>query len=251
MNAFPVINRKLNKFTYKLVPRLNIVPLETEETFLAIKEITNSQGSTVKLIPFANPAGLPSETYTLRYGINRFDERDSETLINLTELLREESSYFSSLGEDFLIQHIRELNQVLARIEDKVKMQLKNQSPYPYLAIKPKPEGENIQVEFWSCHGEQANKIPMGSRLLPYKSSHVATNSIFLITPTFGGKDKFNDSEKIDQYKKSLLTHDRIVTMEDLRSFMQTELDKTRGPLLIKRPLKQAGRRPGVGFTVV
>jgi len=99
INTFPVINRKLNKFTYKLAQRLNIVPLETEETFLAMKEITNSQGGVVKLIPFANPSGLTSETYTLRYGINRFDQRDSkETLVNLTELLREESSYFSSLG---------------------------------------------------------------------------------------------------------------------------------------------------------
>jgi hypothetical protein len=225
LNAIPVINRKLNKFTYKVAQSLNIVPLETDGDFLSIKEVTNSEGQRVKLIPFTNPAGLMPETYTLRYGVNRFDERSSyETLVNLTELLREESSYFSSLGEDFLIQNIRELNHVLARIEEKVKMQHKHQSPYPYLAIKAKQEGGMIMVEYWSCNGKLANKIPTGSRLVSYKSSSVLSNSLFFITSTYGGRSKFTDAEKIDQYKKSLLTHNRIVTLEDLKVFMQTEL---------------------------
>ena len=248
LNAIPVINRKLNKFTYKLVQSLNIVPLETDGIFLSMKEIANSQGQSVKLVPFANPSGLMPETYTLRYGVNRFDERNSyETLVNLTELIREESSFFSSLGEDFLIQNIRELNQVLARIEDKVKMQNKNQSPYPYLAIKPKQEGGTIMVEFWSCNGELANKMPIGSRLVSYRSSSVLTNSIFFITSTYGGRDKFNDAEKIDQYKKSLLTHNRIVTLEDLKVFMQTELGKTVRSIEYKKIFFK-GTNPTDGF---
>lgn len=248
LNAIPVINRKLNKFTYKLVQSLNIVPLETDGTFLSMKEIANSQGQSVKLVPFANPSGLMPETYTLRYGVNRFDERNSyETLVNLTGLIREESSFFSSLGEDFLIQNIRELNQVLARIEDKVKMQNKNQSPYPYLAIKPKQEGGTIMVEFWSCNGELANKMPIGSQLISYRSSSVLTNSIFFITSTYGGRDKFNDAEKIDQYKKSLLTHNRIVTLEDLKVFMQTELGKTVRSMEYKKIFIK-GTNPADGF---
>lgn len=225
MNAIPVINRKLNKFTYKLGQSLNIVPLETDGDFLSIKEITNSEGHKVKLVPFTNPSRLMPETYTLRYGVNRFDQRNSyEALVNLTALIREESSFFSSLGEDFLIQNIRELNQVLARIEEKVKMQPKTQSPHPYLAIKARQEGSTIMVEFWSCNGKLANKIPIGSRLVSYKSSSVLTSSLFFITSTYGGTEKFNDAEKIDHYKKSLLTHHRIVTLEDLKVFMQTEL---------------------------
>ncbi len=228
VNAVPVLNRKLNKIAYKLGQSLNIVPLETDGTFLSIKEITNSNGQPVKLIPFANPSGLAPETYTLRYGINRFDDRNSyETLMNLTELIKEESSFFSALGEDFLIQNIRELNQILARIEDKLKLQNKNQSPYPYLIIRPQREGANVMIEFWSCNGEIANKIPVGSKLASYRHSNVKPNSIFFITSTYGGKDKFNDSEKIDQYKKSLLSHDRIVTLQDLQTFVQTELGRS------------------------
>jgi hypothetical protein len=228
LNAIPVLNRKLNKFAYRLMQSLNIVSLETDGNFLAMKEIANSLGQSVKLVPFANPAGMQPETYTLRYGVNRFDERNSyETLVNLTELIKEESSYFSSLGEDFLIQNIRELNQILARLEDKVKAQNKNQSPHPYLIIKPLREGANIMIEFWSCNGELANRIAIGSKLLAYHNSQVRTNSMFFITPTYGGRDKFNDAEKIDQYKKSLLTHDRIVTLSDLKAFTKAELGKS------------------------
>jgi len=248
LNAFPVINRKLNKITYKLIQNLNIVPLEMDGNFLSVKEVVNSNGQAVKLVPFANPAGLMPETYTLRYGINRFDERNSyETLVNLTELIREESSFFSSMGEDFLIHHIRELNQVLARIEDKVKMLNKNQSPFPYLAVKPKQLNGNISVEFWSCNGELANKIPLGSKLIPYKSSNVVSNMVFFITSTFGGRDKFNDAEKIDQYKKSLFTHNRVVTLEDLKLFMRTELGQDARNISYKK-MYIKGDRPSDGF---
>ncbi len=227
MNAVPVLNRKLNKFSYKLAQSLNIVPLETEGSFLSVKEIVNSQGQSIKPVPLSSAETLTAETYTLRYGINRFDERNSyETLVNLTEIIREESSFFSSLGEDFLIQNIRELNQVLARLEDKIKMQRKKQSPYPYLIIRSGSEGAHITIEFWSCNGASANKIPIGSRLLPYRNSHVKTNSLFFIVPTQGGRDKFTDAEKIEQYKKLLLTHQRIVTREDLQAVVQTELGK-------------------------
>jgi hypothetical protein len=227
---------------------LNIVSLETDGVFLSIKEIANSQGNPVKLVPFSNAGTLQPESYTLRYGANRFDERNAyETLVNLTELIKEESSYFSSLGEDFLIQNIRELNQILARLEDKVKLQNKSQSPYPYLMIRPQREGANVMIEFWSCNGEMANRIPMGSKLVSYRNSHVKTNSLFFITTTMGGRDKFNDAEKIDQYKQSLLTHNRIVTEADLRTVVQSELGRSASRVEYRKGYLRSSR-PGEGF---
>ena len=227
INSFPVLNRKINKFSYKLLQSLNIVPLDTDGVFLSVREITNSLGNPSKLIPFANSASLQPETYTLRYGVNRFDERNSyDTLVNLAELIKEESSYFSSIGEDFLRQNIKELNQILARLQEKVKNQNKHQSPYPYLIIKPSRDGANITIEFWSCNGDIANKISAGSRLQSYRNNYVKDNFTFLMTSTSGGRDKFDDAEKIDQYKKSLLSHNRIVTMEDLKIATNAELGR-------------------------
>ena len=50
LNALPVINRKLNKITYKLIQSLNIVPLEMDGNFLSVKEVMNSNGQSVKQI---------------------------------------------------------------------------------------------------------------------------------------------------------------------------------------------------------
>ena len=241
INAVPVINRKLNKFTYKLLPSLNIVPLETDGEFLAIDEINNAQGKPVSLVPFAIPGELTSETYTLRYGMNRFDDRTlNNTLINLTELIKEESSYFSSLGEDFLVQHIRELNQILARIDARVKTQVKNESPYPYLAIKPGTEAGNVSIAFWSSNGAAANRISMGSKLISYRNSSVQTNSIMFLMPTQGGRNRYSDAEKIGQYKKSVLTHHRIVTTEDLKQYLTTELGSAAISIELNKTYRQS-----------
>jgi len=235
MNAVPVLNRKLNKINYKLGPGMNIIPLETEECFLSVKEIEG-------------PDGLEPETYSLRYGINRFDERDAyETLVNFAEVIKEESSFFSSLGEDFMTQNIREMKQVLTRLEEKVRMQQKKPSPYPYLVVKTGLEGAPVSVQFWSCDGESGGRIPAGSRLLPYRNSHVRTDALFLITPTYGGRDKFNDAGKIDHYKKLLVTHHRIVTEEDLRRVVEAELGKSAREVEYKKAYIKSPR-PEEGF---
>ena len=248
INSFPVMNRKLSKLTYKLQQNLNIVPLEAEGSYLSVKEIANTNGQGIKLVPFGNPYELQPETYTLRYGVNRFNERNSyETLVNLLDLVREESSFFSSLGEDFLAQHVRELNQILARMESKIKIQNKHESPFPFLAIRSGKEGATIMIEFWSCMGEAANKIPMGSKLSPYQNSNVKTENLYMMTTSFGGRDNMSDADKLVQYKKALFTRNRIVTPEDLRTVVLSELGQSAGAVEIKKTFMK-GTLPGEGF---
>lgn len=248
MNCFPVLNRKLNKLTYKLQHNLNIVPLESEGSFLSVKEISNSSGNAIKMVPFGNPYELQPETYTLRYGVNRFNERNSyETLVNLLDLIREESAFFSSLGEDFLTQHVRELNQLLARMESKVKLQNKHEAPYPFLAIRSGKESATVMVEFWSCMGEAANRLPMGSKLTPYQNSNVQSEQLYLMTSTFSGRDNLSDADKLVHYKKALFTRNRIVTPEDVRMVAAAELGKSADSIDIKKTFMK-GLLPDEGF---
>ena len=247
LNAVPVLNRRLNRMTYKLMQTMNIVALESDGIFLSVKEITNSQGTPIRLIPFGVAGAQPPETYSLRYGINRFDERDTyQTLTALTELIREESAFFSSLGEDFLEQNIRDLNQIHARLEDKVKAQSRNRSPHPYLMVRPRKEGANILIEYWTSNGEAANKIPLGSRLTPYQNGAVRSGSIFMIQSTFGGRARLTDKEKIDQYKRMLLTHQRVVTLEDVRAFVTAELGLSLAALDVRKAyIRGTGKEEG------
>jgi hypothetical protein len=102
-------------------------------------------------------------------------------------------------------------------------------------------------VEYWSCNGALANRLPVGSKMIPYKSSNTKSNTVFFITSTYGGRDKFNDAEKINQFKRFLLSHARVVTMEDLKLFMQTALGKTARDIQYKK-IYVKGRRPMEGF---
>lgn len=225
INCFPVMNRRLHRITYRLQQNLNIIPLETERCFLAMREVRTGQNRQLTAIPLGNLSDLGADTYTVQFGVSRFDDRDArQTLINLQDLVRDESASFAALGEDFLTSVIRELNQALARLEAKVDQKTRKRDTIPYLIIKPKQPGDTVFIEYWTCDGEAANRLPVGSRLSPYSDSSIRKDSGFLMTTTTGGRERPKESEKITQYKRALLTRNRIVTLEDVRAVCQAEL---------------------------
>ena len=82
------------------------------------------------------------------------------------ELLRDESSAFAAFGQEFIAANIRELNQTISLIEQRVKQNQKDIFNLPsYLFVRPREEGENINVEFWSTNGSTANNIRPGSKI--------------------------------------------------------------------------------------
>ncbi|GAB4044092.1 hypothetical protein [Spirosoma litoris] len=225
LNCFPVVNRRLHRITYRLQQNLNIIPLETDRCFLAMRDVRTNQNRQLTSIPLGNLSDLATDTYTVQYGVSRFDDRDArQALINMQDLLRDESASFAALGEDFLTSVIRELNQALARLETKVDQKTRKRDSIPYLIVKPKQAGETVFIEYWTCDGESANRLPVGSRLAPYSDSTLRKDSGFLMTATTGGRERLKESEKITQYKRALLTRNRIVTLEDVRVVCQAEL---------------------------
>jgi hypothetical protein len=225
-NSFPVINRKLNVFTYRLQNSLNIVPLVTEDLYHDLLSVQTSDGKPFISNPlssgFKNEAGY----YTLRYGgIERFDDRQAtELLNNILDLLRDESAAFSSLGNDFINSYIRQINQALAMIENRIDLKGQKSKPGYFLLINPFQADENIYVRFWSTNGATGNQLKPGSKLMNYSGGEARSESLALLTHSTGGKDALNENEKITAYKKALLTHDRIVTEEDIRNTCFHEL---------------------------
>ncbi len=200
LNSVPVLNRRLNKLTYKLTQTLNIIPLSAEGSFLAVKDVRNTRSTRFRSVPLGNLLDLELETYTLQYGVSRFDERSArEVLGNLLDIVRDESSSFAALGEDFLASVIRELNQSLSRLEAKVgPEQVERKNTIPYVVIKPKTAGETVFIEYWTGNGEAGNRIPAGSRLVPYSDLYVRKDAVFLLTTTQGGRDKLKVAEKVE-----------------------------------------------------
>jgi len=248
VNCVPVINRKLNRLTYKLQPNFNIIPLDSSGLFLGIRDVRDSSSARLQSVPLGNLLELQARTYTLQYGINRFDDRSArEMLTNMLDTVRDESSSFSALGEDFLSSIIRELNQTIARLEAKADRGDTTQAPVPYLVIKQAEQSENVFVEYWTCHGSQANRIPAGSKLAAYSDAGVQKDKIYLVTTTHGGKDKLKASEKINQYRKALVSRNRIVTLEDVRATCLKELGEMAQAVEVHRSF-MVSQAPNSGF---
>ncbi|GAB3796460.1 hypothetical protein GCM10028819_14100 [Spirosoma humi] len=248
MNCFPVLNRRLHRITYRLQQNLNIIPLETDRYFLAMRDVRTSQNHPLTAIPLGNLSDMATDTYTVQYGVSRFDDRDArQTLINLQDLLHDESASFAALGEDFLTSVIRELNQALARLEAKVDQKTRKRDTIPYLIIKPKQPGDTVFIDYWTGEGEAANRLPVGSRLSPYADNSFRKDAGFLMTTTTGGRERPNESEKITQYKRALLTRNRVVTPEDARAVCHAELGAHLQSAQIERTFR-VDPQPGNGF---
>ncbi len=232
INSFPVSNRHLNEKWYRLQNNFNIIPLLTTEQFLSIRDVQGAEqsgdgGNKYVNTPFDTKDITQKGTFTLRSGdIERFDSRNAIEYMNyLLELLRDESRAFAALGQDFVISLIRELNQNIAQIEQKVKQNISylNQAP-TYLLINPRTEGENIFVEFWTTTGEAGNSLKSGTKLDLYMGAELQRETLVLLTNTTGGADKLKNTEILSAYKNIVMTRGRIVTLEDVKNYCNKTL---------------------------
>ncbi|HRH49191.1 MAG TPA: type VI secretion system baseplate subunit TssF [Panacibacter sp.] len=243
INCFPVLNRHLNETRYRLQSNFNIIPLLTPEQFLSVHDVQGTEGGDEDTNKYANSPLDAAElkikgTYSLRTGdVERFDSRNATEYMNyLLELLRDESRAFAALGQDFVASLIKELNQNIAQIEQKVKLNiaLLNQVP-TYMLLNPRTDGENIFVEYWSTNGEAANLIRSGSRLELYQGGDLVRESLTLMTNTTGGSDKLKNTEVLNAYKNTLVTRGRIVTLEDIKSYCSMALNGKAKNISIKK----------------
>jgi hypothetical protein len=81
-----------------------------------------------------------------------------------------------------------------------------------------------MQVDFWTTNCELANRIPAGTPLQPFNTDSVNSDSIRLLTGTTGGRDRPSAMHRVQTYRYALMSHQRLVTQEDVRAFFHYEL---------------------------
>jgi hypothetical protein len=248
INCFPVLNRRIHKINYKAQKSINVVAMESPDSFLAVKEVRNDNNRVYKGIPLVGLKELDVATYTIRSSINRLDQRQAQEMLNyLLEILQDEGASFAAMGEDFLSSQLLELNQNIARLEQRVKKQAELQSSNPYIVLNALSPGETLFIEYWSSQGQGANNIPSGNKVTLFSGSYLDNNATWLMTATIGGQEKPRGEKKINLLRKSLLSRDRIVTMEDIRAACWTAMtDKARDIRI--RKVFESGTMPSTGF---
>jgi len=227
MNCFPVINRRLHDLTYRLQEIVNIVPLQTEDLFLDLAEVSTDEGKLLNVRTFQQPGEEAFAMLMRNGGVGRFDERDAGAIVDyLLQLLRDESAAFSTLGNDFMNSEMRQLQQIINKLEQRLFSRQLQREQTPYLVIRnnSKTPWQNIFIRYWSTTGTEANNIKAGSSLRLYKGSGLENNQVLLVTTTQGGRNKLGNNDSVLAYKSALLSRDRLITEADIRAFCHYQL---------------------------
>jgi hypothetical protein len=227
MNSFPVVNRRLHDLTYRLQELVNIIPLQTEDLFFDLETVTNDEGRVLNTRNFKQREEDAFGVLLRNGGVGRFDERDAASIVDyLVQLLRDESAAFSTLGNDFMNTEMKQIQQIINKLEQRLfaKQQSREQTPYLMVRNQAKAPWQNIFLRYWSTCGAEGNHIKAGTQLRLYRGSSLEGNQVMLVSTTLGGRNKLGTADSVLAYKTALLSKDRLVTTEDIRSFCHYQL---------------------------
>jgi hypothetical protein len=228
INAFPVINRKLRDFIYRFKGVSNIIPVETDEYeyFLSVQSLRDGFNKEYKQIPYSEAEQEKTGTYSVRKsGTERIDSRSArEFLMYLVELMRDESAAFSSYGQDAVNNMLKELDRILAMLEQRIKKNNPHADTGHYVSVDYENRDDAFFLNYWVTNSIYGNGIHAGTKLAIYQGSQVKNGTIQFLTNTLGGKMALEPARHIDAYKYAMLSHNKIVTVEDIKAFCFYEL---------------------------
>jgi len=240
VNAFPVANKKICKESSRNHKMTNIVSLNTDynEYFLSVLSVTDSRNREYKQLPYPDEKMARHGTYSLkRGGIERFDTRNvEEFVLQLLDLLRDESVSFSLLGKGFLNDLVNEIEALTITLEQKFKSIGNNRETPTYIIVDSEGKNEIFDSEYWVTNCEVANEIKSGSFFLQKSNEVLASpGAIFTLTTTTGGRSKPKSVNALDTYKYILTSRDRIYTTDDIINFCKSELKDTITTIEVKK----------------
>jgi hypothetical protein len=90
--------------------------------------------------------------------------------------------------------------------------------------VNPFQEGEMLYIEYWITNGEVANAIRPGSKFDVYSGNDIQRNNIINMTNTYGGRNELSSDDALNAYRYALVTRNRIITIEDIKTFVRFEL---------------------------
>ncbi|MBO9205314.1 MULTISPECIES: type VI secretion system baseplate subunit TssF [Niastella] len=251
VNCFPVINCKLHETMHHMHDILNIVPMYTNDIFFDLHEIADQDGHVFNTRDLEKTAQTQLTMILRQGGIGRFDERDATMIIeNIVQLLSDESAAFSVLGRDFLSGELKNLQQIIYKLEQQMITRELNREYTPFLVVRKENNSQlnNLTIAYWSTAGEQGNDIKAGTTLQSYKTNSMYHADCTLITTTIGGRNRLSASESITAYKSALLSRDRLISLEDIKIFCRLQMGNTAKHITVKKGV-MVPRQVSQGFT--
>lgn len=251
INAFPVVNKNLNKGYFKINKLTNIIPLNTDakESFLYVNKITDSQGRIYEQLPYRESSHHKACTYTVkRGGVERFDSRNAkEYILNLIDLLRDEGVAYSLVGRGFLSGLTKQLEDLITIMDRRVTEVNESRDISCYIILDSDGSDEIIFANYWVTHADIVNDISAGTAFTPFSDMNVAPNCVFSLTTTVGGRGAPKSENVLDMYKYILTSRDRIYTTEDIINFCYSRFREVVTSIEVKKGV-QVSSKPQEGL---
>ena len=222
LNCIPVVNIYNVAAYHRITGRLNIIPIQSDDYFLDLDHVSDDSGRRFDLKNYAAESNGTSAVLR-KGGVSRFDQRGaSELLQYLLELIKDETAAFSGIGGDSAKETLRQINQNVAALHQLAKEKSFSQANNPYLVITSDAQNSEIacNISYWLTHAEEGNDIKPATTFTAEGSEAMSLNkTAVMIKPSSGGRKSLSPQDKILEYRNSLLTRGRIVTVADIRIF--------------------------------
>lgn len=240
INTFPVTN--LNKVSkiFKSRKHLNLFALKDEDAFFDLESVEDGDGNHFLESKSEKITDTQENHYVLRSsGVESFDSRKaSEHITYLLEKLKNESASFSFLDKAAFNADLLKLSQIMARLESSQE-DLPDFANTFYLYLNTRKSNLPVFVNYFATAGGQANGLKPGTELQLMKGSQFAQASIKLVTATIGGRSKMTREDRVSTFKKALLTRDKIVSEEDIKSFCRVHFGKYLNGIKVKKGVQK------------
>lgn len=248
LNAFPVYNRGWKKTEYSLDIMGNNIPLVTDEGehFLYVDEVQDGDGSIYTEIPFTPNDDLQKGLYTVRKGgMERFSSRNAVDLIaNVLELSRDEIAAFSLLNRDNVKSVLGEMSDKMKTMVQKINNAKKAiRQELNYVIMEPIEKTDHTFASFWITHCTLANHLRPGSEL----NNQLNSQTLVLLSESLGGMEEQTGIDSVQAYKYALTTRDKIISMEDVKSFCRMFFKEELKDVQVKRGT-MISHKPKEGF---
>jgi hypothetical protein len=156
---------------------------------------------------------------------------------NVLELTRDEVSAFGILERDKVSKALTNMTQQMKVLEQKVTGASRNViQQVNYVIVDLIADTKNIKADYWVTHCGLANNIRTGSKLMMQKRSQSSVfRNLTLITETAGGTEEQKGTNAIQAYKYALTTRDKLISIEDIKSYCRLVLKNEIKSLEVKR----------------
>lgn len=218
INCFPVVCRKLNSLNYRTNAWINIIPLQIDGSFIDLQDISSSTGK-YKIRNTPNAQELEEGDASVRNsGIGKANSKDIRDQVNsLMQAIRDESAYFSDISNDTITNRLREINQILIRLQDQLNASKDRQEQYSYVLLNPKKAGESVNIQYWTSPVPAAKQVKAYTQVNSLEHLSVDPKTTYILTSVVGGKSGVSEAEKATYLKQQISSRGKIVSVEDVK----------------------------------